>query len=96
MVKAVEPSGRKPGVSYQLADGSRVPHMGENSFRAYTDGGRLRNVVAQVTDVHKPLFSVGRMVKAGNRVVFDEGAATSSTKNRASGFHWKSRVACTP
>ena len=72
MVKAVEPTGRKPGVSYQLADGSRVPHMGEKSFRAYTDGGLLRNVVAQVTDVHKPLFSVGRMVKAGNRVVFDD------------------------
>ena len=54
MVKAVESTNRKPGVSYQLADGSRVPHMGEKSFRAYTDAGLLRNVVAQVTDVHKP------------------------------------------
>ena len=41
MVKAVEPTGRKPGVSYQLADGIRVPHMEEKSFKAYTDGSLL-------------------------------------------------------
>ena len=38
----------------------------------FTNGGLLRNVVAQVTDAHKPLFSVRRMVKAGNRVVLDD------------------------
>ena len=56
-----------------MADGTRVPHMGENAFAAYTDQGHLRNIVAGVTEVDDALLSVSKVVKAGNRVVFEDG-----------------------
>ena len=73
MVRAVEASNVKENVTFKLADGSRTPHMGEKAFKAYTDQGYIRNMVAAVTDVDDALLSVSKVVKAGNRVVFDEG-----------------------
>ena len=75
MVKAVEASNVQHDVSYKLADGSRVPHMGEKAFTAYTDQGHLRNMVASVTEVDDALLSVSKVVKAGNRVVFDQSGS---------------------
>ena len=46
--------------------------MGEKTFTAYTDQGHLRNMVAAVTDVGDALLSVSKVVRAGNRVVFDD------------------------
>ena len=37
-----------------------------------SEEGTERNMTAQVCDVNKALLSVKRVVKAGNRVVFDE------------------------
>ena len=48
MVKAVSAIHVKPNVSYQMADGSYIPHMGEKAFRAYTDEGLLRHMAAQL------------------------------------------------
>ena len=73
MVRAVEASNVKENVTFKLADGSRTPHMGEKAFKAYTDQGYIRNMIAAVTDVDDALLSVSKVVKAGNRVVFDEG-----------------------
>ena len=72
MIKAVEAINVKHDVSYKLADGSRVPHMGEKAFTAFTDQGHMRKMVAAVTEVDDALLSVSKVVKAGNRVVFDE------------------------
>ena len=72
MIKAVEAKNIKSDVSYKLADGSRVPHMGDKAFTAFTDQGHVRQMVAAVTDVDDALLSVSKVVKAGNRVVFDE------------------------
>ena len=72
MVRAVEAKNVKSDVSYKLADGSRIPHMGEKSFKAFTDQGHVRNMVAAVTEVDDALLSVSKVVKAGNRVVFDD------------------------
>ena len=74
MVRAVEATNIKSDVSYKLADGSRIPHMGEKSFKAFTDQGHLRHMVAAVTEVDDALLSVSKVVKAGNRVVFDESS----------------------
>ena len=46
--------------------------MWEKAFSAHTDTGLFRHMTAQVMEVNKALLSVSRMVKAGNRVVFDE------------------------
>mgnify|MGYP002811270886 CR=1 FL=1 len=35
-------------------------------------GGKLRSMTFQATDVRKPLASVRRIVKKGNKVVFEE------------------------
>ena len=51
MVKAVEATNVKSGIPFKLADGSRTPHMGEKTFKAYTEQGHLRHMVAAVTDV---------------------------------------------
>ena len=72
MIKAVEATNVKSDVSYKLADGSRVHHMGEKAFTAITDQGHVRQMVAAVTEVDDALLSVSKVVKAGNRVVFDE------------------------
>ena len=71
MVNAVEAENVQKDISFKLADGSRTPHMGEKAFNAYTDQGHLRHMVAAVTEVDDALLSVSKVVKAGNRVVFD-------------------------
>ena len=47
--------------------------MGQRAFNAVTNCGVLRRMAAQVTEVKRALLSVGKLVKSGNRVVFDEG-----------------------
>ena len=78
MLTAVEtkegPASRR-GVQYEVANGVRIPNLGEKSFRGYTDEGLRRSMKAQVCDVNKALLSVHKLVKAGNKVVFeDEGS----------------------
>ena len=61
----------KRGVQYEVANGERIPNLGEKAFTGYTDKeGYCRGIRAQVCDVSKPLLSVSRLVKAGNAVVF--------------------------
>ena len=72
MIKVVTAKNVRPDVKYEVADGSHIPNMGEKTFAAFTDGGVLRSMTAQVTEVNKALLSVSRIVRAGNRVVFDE------------------------
>ena len=60
------------GVKYEVANGVRIPNLGEKRFTGVTEEGSLRQITAQVCDVNKPLLSVSKMVTAGNRVVFDK------------------------
>ena len=54
-----------------MANGIRIPNLGEKEFTGVTDEGESRTVLAQICDVNKCLMSVSKVVKAGNRVVFD-------------------------
>ena len=65
----------KRGVTYEVANGVRIPNLGEKKFIGHTEDGHARNLTAQVCEVNKALLSVSKIVKAGNRVVFgdDEG-----------------------
>ena len=66
----------KRGVQYEVANGERIPNLGEKAFTAYTDKeGYCRGIRAQVCDVSKPLLSVSRLVKAGNAVIFTPGGS---------------------
>ena len=73
MAQAVTATEPKPHVKYEVADGSLIENMGQKTFNAVTDCGVLHKMTAQVTDVKKALLSVGKLVKSGNRMVFDEG-----------------------
>ena len=59
-------------VEYEVANGDRIPNMGEKKFSGSTEEGLNRCVTAQVCDVNKALMSVKKIVAAGNKVVFDE------------------------
>ena len=75
MVKAVEAKDVRPDITYKMADGSTVQHMGSKTFTAYTNQGHLREMVASVSDVEDALLSVSKIVKAGNKVVFDDSGS---------------------
>ena len=67
--KTVESEGSKRGVFYTTADGSAVENEGEKTLLMSTSDG-----------VNKALRSVSKMVRNGNRVVFD--ASGSYTENK--------------
>ena len=54
--------------------GQECPTWGKAS-KAFTGQGHLRHMMAAVTDVDDALLSVSKVVKAGNRVVFDESGS---------------------
>ena len=65
----------KNNVEYEVANGDRIPNMGEKCFSGSTNEGLNRCITAQVCDVNKALMSAKKIVAAGNRVVFeDEGS----------------------
>ena len=55
-----------------MANGVRIPNLGEQKFVGTSDEGISRHIVAQVCDVNKSLLSVRKMVAAGNKVVFEK------------------------
>ena len=72
------------GVKYEVANGERIPNLGEKRFTGVTEEGVLRSVTMQVCDVNKALLSVRKVVKAGNRVVFDEDGSYIQDKRTGS------------
>lgn len=59
------------GVLYEVANGDRIPNLGERDFTGSTHlEGIQRRIKAQVCEVSKPLLSVAKLVRAGNSVVF--------------------------
>ena len=66
-----ESEGSRKGISYIAANGGRMPNMGERKVHFKTDTGSESSVVFQVTHARKPLASVSKIVRKGNRVIFD-------------------------
>ena len=69
------------GVQYEVANGVRIPNLGEKVFKGETEEGMTRAVRAQVCDVNKALLSVRKVVMAGNRVVFDQDGSYIEDKS---------------
>ena len=59
------------GVQCEVANGVKLPNIGEKRFLGTTAEGIQRKLTAQVCNVNKGLLSVMKVVKAGNKVVFD-------------------------
>ena len=74
-VQLRESGGSKNGIHYKAANGGRMPNYGEKKFEfKMTGDGQpqgIHSITFQVTDATKPLAAVSKMVKKGNRVVFD-------------------------
>ena len=82
-VPTVEGSASRRGVKYEVASGHQVPNEGEKRFVAMTEEGAEKGLTLQVCDVTQGLLSVSKMMKAGNRVIFDEEG--SYIQNKATG-----------
>ena len=82
-VKVKETRASRQGLKYRAANGTPIKNEGERELQGYTGEGNKANMTMQVAAVTKPLGSVRAMLKAGNRVVFDEG--DSFIVNKATG-----------
>ena len=70
--KLHESEGSKNGAVYTAANGGQLENEGERRlYLATVQGDMLRKMDFQVTNVTKALGSVSRMVKNGNKVIFD-------------------------
>ena len=70
--KLHESEGSKSGAVYTAANGGTFSNEGERKlYLATLQGDIMRKMDFQVTNVTKALGSVSRMVKNGNKVVFD-------------------------
>ena len=65
MIKAVAAINPRPDVKYEVADGTHIPNLGEKAFATYTDGGVLRSMAAQVTEVNKAAWPSWRRPDIG-------------------------------
>jgi len=69
-IKVQESEGSRNGVQYIAANGAKMPNLGEKKVFFKTKDGMESNVVFQVTHARKPLASVSKIVKKGNKVIF--------------------------
>ena len=71
-VATVASDASRRGVQYEVANGQRIPNLGEKRVIGQTDyEGLRRTITAQVCEVSKPLLSVRKLVESGHSVVFD-------------------------
>ena len=78
-----EGAASRRGMVYQVANGEKIPNLGEKKFSAWTEEGVSRNIKAQVCSVNQALLSVKKVVDVGHRVVFEKGNSyIEDVKNR--------------
>ena len=86
-VEVTEGWALKKGVEYAVANGVRIPNLGEQRFVTHTHEGFQKSIKAQVCDVNKALLSVRRLVDAGNKVVFDKNGSYIEDNIRKEKMH---------
>lgn len=69
-VKTTEGESSRRGVSYEVANGVRIPNLGEKRFVAISSEGVAKGLTCQICEVNRPLLSVSKIVNAGHKVVF--------------------------
>ena len=81
----------KRGVHDLVANGDRVPNLGEMKLQVVTKEQFVSNMTFQVADVDKPILSVGEITKSGNEVKFDTNGGAITHLKRRKQFHFKQR-----
>ena len=74
MIQAVDTvagTASRLGIEYEVANGTRIPNLGEQRVYVVTDEGVKRMLTLQVCDVNKGLLSASKIAQKDHRVVFD-------------------------
>ena len=61
----------KTGQQYTVANGRRIPDLGQRTLRLHSEEETPRAIRTRVADVFRPLLAVYDLCKTGHRVVFD-------------------------
>ena len=69
------------GADFVVANGSRIPNLGERKLIGYTEEGIANTITAQICVVNQTLMSVSKIVGCGNRVVFDDDGSYIEEKS---------------
>lgn len=81
-IETREGLAQRRGVKYEVANGLRIPNLGEKVFKGVSEEGIEKSMTAQVCEVNKALLNVKKIVNAGNRIVFDdEGSYVESKRS---------------
>ena len=70
--KPKETEASRRGIGYCVANGNCIRNKMELTLRGTAENGVRLNVIAQASDVTKPLGAAREIIKAGNRIVLDE------------------------
>ena len=68
-----ETEASRNGPGFRAANGSAIKHYGQRTLRGIGDQYQPVSMTAQVADVKTTLGSVYQMLRAGNRVHFEQG-----------------------
>ena len=61
------------GMSYEVANGQRIPNLGERRMEMLTPGSRKhKSITFQVADVHKPLLSISSVSDMGYECILNQ------------------------
>ena len=74
-IKPRETEASRRGITYTVANGGEIKKQGEITLRGLADNGTKMNVIAQASDVTKPLASAREILKGGNRIVMEENVS---------------------
>ena len=76
--KAMPGAGSKAGACFIAANGDHIPNKGEVAVKMKTSEEEAATISStfQVSDISRPLWSVGKICDSGYTVVFDAGHAT--------------------
>ena len=72
-VRITPSAGSRRGQTYVAANGDAMANEGEQALTVLTEEGAMADMTFQITDVRRPLCSVGKICDRGNRVIFGRG-----------------------
>ena len=64
------------GGSYRVANGQRVPNIGQQAVHFETDEGQAAGMMFQTAEIERPLISASQLAASGNSVVFNQQGGT--------------------
>ena len=77
------------GGSYRVANGQRVPNVGQQKVQFTLDDGQPANILFQIAEIERPLISASALAANGNSVVFNRkgGAIIHDKTGRRTELH---------